>query len=384
MDYALDDRQREFQRNLRALCEGKIRDSSEQVESRGEVPMDHLRVLAEVGFLGLLIPEDYGGNGEDMICALLGMEELARVCPSTALVAGTTLLRFGVPLLRFGSSAQKERFLSLLTTGGLKGAWALSEPHGGMDTRNLRTRARMDGEGYVLQGEKSYVLNGPDAHGLLVLTSLEGDASSADGGSAAFVIAPPVAGMEPCREIRAVGARGARVSALRFSGCRLPKEARLGGEEGPGVEELERLPHVSLMVAGYAIGVGQACLESAVCYAKERKTFGRPIVTYQEIHFKIADMHVNVDVARQLALRAAWLVDSGKDASAEASVAKLFASEMAPECARACMQIYGGKGVTQGGPVERLWRDSQIAEVIGGTSESHRLFLAKEVLERRA
>jgi hypothetical protein len=319
-----------------------------------------------------------------MICALLGMEELARVCPSTALVAGTTLLRFGVPLLRFGSSAQKERFLSLLTTGGLKGAWALSEPHGGMDTRNLRTRARMDGEGYVLQGEKSYVLNGPDAHGLLVLTSLEGDASSADGGSAAFVIAPPVAGMEPCREIRAVGARGARVSALRFSGCRLPKEARLGGEEGPGVEELERLPHVSLMVAGYAIGVGQACLESAVCYAKERKTFGRPIVTYQEIHFKIADMHVNVDVARQLALRAAWLVDSGKDASAEASVAKLFASEMAPECARACMQIYGGKGVTQGGPVERLWRDSQIAEVIGGTSESHRLFLAKEVLERRA
>jgi butyryl-CoA dehydrogenase len=227
------------------------------------------------------------------------------------------------------------------------------------------------------------VLNGPDAEGILVVAAMEQEGPE-DVPTSAFLVESPWEGMTMAEGARTVGARGARVCGIRFQECALPEEARLGGNDGPDVETLERVPHTPLLVAGYAIGVGQACLEAAIQHARDRATFGRPIVTYQEVHFKIADMHVAVDVSRQLALRAAWLIDQGRGSAAESSVAKLFAAEMAPQCAHVCANIHAGKGLAEGSRVDRLWRDSRLAEVLGGTSEMNRFLIAGEVLAGRA
>jgi butyryl-CoA dehydrogenase len=383
MNFDLSDAQRSFQRGVRTVCEERLAPLAGEVDRTGSVPPGNLQALAEVGYLGTLIPEAFGGNAGDLVSAILGTEEIARICPSTALVAGTTLLRFAAPLVLYGTRSQQERFLPGVAAGGLRGAWALTEPQGGSDTVNLETRATRVSGGYTIQGEKAYVINGRDCGALLVVARLEGPEGPPPG-TGAFLVGSPVEGVEKGEELRPMGARGISLCGIRFRQCRLGQDARLGGDGGPNREALERMPHGALLVAGYAVGVGQACLEEAISYARRRTTFGRPIVSYQEVHFKIADMQVNIDVARQLSLRAAWLVDQAMGSPVEASVAKLFASEMAPLCASLCAQIHGGKGVLEGTRVDRLLRDSRIAQVAEGTPEMHRLFIAGEVLGGRA
>jgi alkylation response protein AidB-like acyl-CoA dehydrogenase len=286
-------------------------------------------------------------------------------------------MRFAVPLILYGDRPQREAFLPAVAAGEMRGAWALTEVEGGSHTRDLRTRARRVADGFTLTGEKAFVFNGPDADGILV-------AAAQEERTGAFLLTPPLEGMTAVRESWTVGARGASIGTLRFQACRLSPGARLGGEDGPGKEDLERLPHGRLLMAGYSLGVGQACLEAAIRHGRERMVGGRPIVRFQEVHFKIADMQVGVDVARQLALRAAWLVDRGKGSATEASVAKLFASETVALCAQQCAQIYGGQSVLQGGRADRLWRDSRVAMVAGGTAEMHRFLIASELLAGRA
>jgi alkylation response protein AidB-like acyl-CoA dehydrogenase len=377
MDFDLSEGQKAFQRAMRGVCETELAARARSADEAGAVPDDNLRALARVGYMGLLIPEAHGGSGGEAVSTVLGTEEIARICPSTALVAGVTLMRFAVPLILYGTRPQREIFLPAVAAGEMRGAWAVTEATGGSDTRSLVTRARRTSEGYSLTGEKLYVFNGPEAGGVLV-------AASQEEGEGAFVLRTPLAGMTALRETRMVGARGAAVGTLRFEACPLPLEARLGGDEGPTPGELERLPHGSLLMAAYALGVGQACLEAAVRHSRERVISGRPIVRFQEVHFKIADMQVSVDVARQLSLRAAWLTDQGRGSVAEASAAKLFASETAALCGQQCAQIHGGRGLLAGEPPDRLWRDGRMALVAGGTAEMHRLAIASELLAGRA
>lgn len=383
MNFDLSEAQKEFQRGVRAVCERELWPTAEEVDRTGRVPPRSLHALATAGYMGMLIPEAFGGNRGDLVSTVLGTEEIARICPSTALVAGTTLLRFAAPLVLYGTQAQQERFLPRMAKGDLRGAWALTEPQRGSDTVHLDTRAIEVNEGYSLHGEKAYVVNGGDCGAVLVVAVIEAPDKTALG-TGAFLVEPSMMGVETGEKLSPTGARGASLCGLRFRQCRLDHEARLGGEAGPDRETLERMPHGALLMAGYAVGVGQACLEEAISYARQRVTFGRPIVTYQEVHFKIADMQVNIDVARQLSLRAAWLVDQGMGSAVEASVAKLFASEMAPECARLCAQIHGGRALLEGTRVDRLLRDSRIAEVAEGTPEMHRLFIAGEALQGKA
>ncbi len=383
MNFDLSEAQKEFQRRMRAVCEQELSARAEEVDRTGRVPPGSLHVLARAGYMGMLIPEAFGGNRGDLVSTLLGTEEIARICPSTALVAGTTLLRFAAPVVLYGTETQQERFLPGVAKGDLRGAWALTEPRGGSDTVHLETKATEVTGGYSLQGEKAYVVNGGDFGGVLVVAVLEAPDKTALG-TGAFLVESSLDGVETTEKLSPTGARGASLCGLRFRQCRLEKDARLGGEAGPDREALERMPHGALMVAGYAVGIGQACLEEAISYARQRTTFGRPILTYQEVHFKIAEMQVNIDVARQLSLRAAWLVDQAMGSAVEASVAKLFASEMAPECARLCAQIHGGRGLLEGTRVDRLLRDSRIAGVAEGTPEMHRLFIAGEALQGKA
>lgn len=379
MNFDLTERQREFHRYIRRVCEGELRPRAQEVDVSREVPQENLSCLAKAGYMGLVLPEELGGAAGDMVSFVIGTEEVARCCPSTALVAATSLIRFGLPTMLYGREHYRKRLLPLLAEGRLRGSWAHTEQELGSDTKNLRTKATRTQEGFLITGQKGYVLNGPEAKGILVVAVVE-----EEGKTAVFLMEPPLDGLEVGERIPTVGARGAKVAPLKLSGCSVPSEALLGDQGGPTGEAVESLPHNPLVLAGYSLGIGQAALEKAIEYAKKRSTFGRPIVTYQEVHFKIADMFVGVDVARQLALRAAWLIDIGRGSYTESSVAKLFASESAQFCAHMCAQIHGGAGLVDGGEVDRIVRDSRMASILGGTSEMHRMAIADEVLAGRA
>lgn len=382
MDFDLTEEQKDFHRAIRNVCETALRPLASEVDRQGAVPDGNLEALTRVGYMGLLLPESLGGAGGDMVRFLVGTEEVARCCASTALVAGTSLMRFGLPTMLYGSDGLKRRLLPLLAQGLLRGAWAHTEPQGGCDTSHLLTRALQEGPGYLLRGRKTYVLNGPEASALLVVALLEENGQGKRTG--VFLLEPPCPGLKMEAPLPMIGARGAKVCGLELQDCRVPAEALLGGTGGPGGEELERLPPMPLLVAGYSLGLAQAALELAIQHARKRVTFGRPIVSYQEVHFKIADMYMNVDVARQLALRAAWLIDARKGSFAESSVAKLFASETAQMCAQSCAHILGGSGLVEGATADRILRDSRVGGILGGTTEMHRLGIAREVLSGRA
>lgn len=383
MDFELKEQQKEFQRALRGICEEVLRAKAAQVDRLGKVPEESLRELARVGYMGLLIPEDFGGNNGDMVCFLVGTEEVARCCPSTALVAGTSLMRFGLPTMLYASQAQKERILPRLARGELRGAWAHSEPQGGCDTEELLTTARFGEEGFYLSGQKAYVINGPEALALLVAARIA-SARAPEALARVFLLEEPCQGLSRGPLLPTVGARGARVCSLDLKDCILPRDSLLGVEDGPSAKSIEMLPQAPLLMAGYSIGVGQAALELAVGHARQRSTFGRPIVSYQEVHFRIADMYVSLDVARQLALRAAWLIDSARGSYVESSLAKLFASEMSLFCGQSCAHIHGGVGLLEGSEADRILRDSRMGLVLGGTAEMHRLCVAREVLAGKA
>lgn len=383
MDFDLREEQKEFQRALRATCERVLKPKAAEVDRQRMVPQDNLRELARVGYMGLLIPETFGGNKGDMVCFLVGTEEVARSCPSTALVAGTSLMRFGLPTILYASQTQKERILPRLAKGELRGAWAHTEPQGGCDTERLCTEAVLSQEGFSLSGQKAYVLNGPEASALLVAASLTSPKAEREA-KKVFLVEEPCQGLKRGPLTPTAGARGARVCGLELKDCLVPRDSLLGGEEGPSPKSIEGLPQAPLLMAGYSIGVGQAALELAIQRARERITFGRPIVSYQEVHFRIADMYVSVDVARQLALKAAWLVDSGRGSWMESSLAKLFASEMILSCAQSCVHIHGGSGLVEGSEADRLLRDSRMPLILGGTAEMHRLGIAGEVLAGKA
>ncbi|MEJ5375174.1 MAG: acyl-CoA dehydrogenase family protein [bacterium] len=383
MDFDLREEQKQFQRFLRETCERILKPKAVQVDELGMVPEENLQELARAGYMGLLIPEALGGNNGDMTCFLVGTEEVARCCPSTALVAGTSLMRFGLPTILYASQAQKQRILPRLARGDLRGAWAHTESQGGCDTENLTTWASSRQDGFSLCGRKDYVLNGPEASALLVAARVNAEAGCGKS-TGVFLLEEPCQGLKRSPVVRTVGARGARICSLELEDCILPRDSLLGGEAGPSAQAVEELPHMPLLMAGYSIGVGQAALELSIHYARQRATFGRPIVSYQEVHFRIADMYVNVDVARQLALRAAWLIDVGRGSTVESSLAKLFASEMGLMCGQSCAHIHGGRGLLDGSQADRLLRDSRMGLILGGTVEMHRLGIARQVLAGKA
>ncbi len=351
-------------------------------EEKGEIPRSVTQKMAELGFFGMPIPERYGGAGMDYVSFALVVEEIARGCNSlrTTLSVQTSLT--ATTLNGFGSEEQKREYLTPIAQGKKLGAWGLTEPDAGSDAANQRTTAVKVSHEWVLNGSKRFISNGNVADYVVVFARLPG--TKGHEGICAFLVEKDTPGFSiPHVETNTkLGLRASPTADLAFDDCKVPEE-NIIGKEGQGWEiAMYVLNHGRLGVAAGAVGIGQACLEASVEHARERKAFGRPIGAFQLVREMIAEMAVDVEAARLLYLKAAWLRDQEVDNTLAVSIAKLFGAQMAMRCADRAVQIHGGYGFSGDYPVERHFRDAKILGIYEGTNEIQKLIIAREVVGR--
>ena len=367
---------------IRAFMTDEVAPAVDEHERERRFPADIVRRIGELGWLGINVPERWGGAGMDTLAYAIAIEEIARVWGSLALiVAAHTSLGCG-PLLVAGTDEQRDRFLPPLASGAMLGAFGLTEPMAGSDAGGTRTTARRDGEDWVIDGGKRFITNAGQA-GLYVLTART---STDDDGTArisAFIVPADSPGFEVGRLEEKMGLHASATGELRFDGVRVPA-SNLLGEEGTGFRSfLEVLDGGRISIAALALGLAQAALDAAVPYAQTREQFGRPIGSFQGVAFMIADMATEIEAARALVHRAAWLKDQGRDFALAAAQAKLFASEVSSRVTNAAIQVHGGYGYVEEYKVERYLRDAKLTEIGEGTSQVQRLVIARRILGLR-
>jgi alkylation response protein AidB-like acyl-CoA dehydrogenase len=341
-------------------------------------PLELREKFAELGIMGVLIPEEYGGAGMGYVEYSVIIEELGRVDPAISLaIAAHNSLGSGHILIA-GNDRQKERYLKPLARGEQFSAWGLTEPSSGSDASSMRTTAvRRDG-GWVLNGSKNFITNATFA-GTTVALAIT-DRTAGTHGISAFIVERGTAGFSVARKENKLGVRASDTAALVFDDCFVPEE-NLIGEAGQGfVQAMKVLDGGRVSIAALAVGIAQGAYEAALRYAKERYQFGRPITEFQAIQFKLADMATEIDAARLLTYRAALMKNEGKPTTKESSMAKLFASEVAVRAAEASVQIHGGYGYIKDYPAEKFWRDSKICTIGEGTSEIQRTVIARQII----
>jgi len=379
-DLALNEEQELAQRTARDFAREKVLPLAHEIDEKGKVPPELIAEMALLGFLGIYVPEAYGGAGLDALSYALVCEEINRACASTGVVMSSHVSLVVDPLLHYGSDAQKDRFLRPLATGEKLGCFALSEPASGSDAAAMRTSARRDGDAWVLNGTKNFITNGASAD--LALVFAQTDPNARKRGIAAFVVEKGTPGFSVGKLEHKLGIRGSDTAQLLFQDCRVPA-ANLLGEAGGGFKiALATLDGGRISIAAQAVGIARACLEDSLAYAKEREAFGKKIVEFQAIQWKLADMATEIDAARLLVWRAASLKDRGEDHILAAAQSKLFASDVAVRAARECVQIFGGYGYLTDFPAERHYRDAKITEIYEGTSEIMNLVIAEEILKQ--
>jgi butyryl-CoA dehydrogenase len=361
----------------RAFADGEIAPIAAKIEENRAIPETLWRSLRENNFLALLIPEQFGGAAVDYVSYALVLEELARASAAVAITVAVHNSVTAGPIQSFGTDAQREKWLPLLAKSHL-GAFALTEPGSGSDAAALTTRAERKGNCYVLTGQKTFVTNGKHADLFLVMARTS--QASKHRGITSFLVERNSPGLRIGRDIEKMGIIGSDTVELFFDECCVPAENRLS-EEGYGFRvAMQSLDAGRIGVAAQALGIAQASLEAAVRYARERVQFGKPISEFQAIQWMIADMKAEIEGARLLTLRAAWLKDQGLPHGPESSMAKLTASAAARHCADKAVQIHGGYGYTKEFPVERYYRDAKVTELYEGTSEIQRIVIANSVL----
>ncbi len=377
--YPLTEEQRATWEAMRRFAEREIAPHAGELDAGASLLADNLRKLAEFGYLGMEFPPEYGGAGLDCVTSTLAGEALASACPATCLSAGASTILCGYPILRFGTQAQRERYLPRLASGEWLGALGLTEPDAGSDVAGIRARAVPSDGGWVLNGTKTFITNGPIADVVVVLAWTDPDRGPKEG-MTAFLVEKGTPGFSAGPPLDKLGVRGSPTSELVFQDCWVPNENVLGyvGQGFPLV--MQTLERGRIGMAAWSVGIAQACLDEAVKYAQERRAFRRPIADFQAIRFKLAELRTAVDTARLLTLRAAWLKDQGRPFGVEAAIAKLYASRAATLCAHEAVQIHGGYGYIREYPVERLYRDARLAEIGEGTSEIQRNIIAEAVL----
>ncbi|MGH2499678.1 MAG: acyl-CoA dehydrogenase [Candidatus Limnocylindria bacterium] len=386
-DLTLSAEQELVRRTAREFATERLLPLAAEIDRAGEVPREIVRELAALGFLGIYVPERWGGAGLDMVSYVLACEEINRACASTGVVMSTHVSLACDPLLHYGTDAQKERFLRPLASGERLGCFALSEPASGSDAAAMRTTARREGDGWVLNGTKNFITNGASADTVVVFAQTQPAGPPRAGGPdrrhktiAAFVVEKPAPGLSVGKIEHKLGIRGSDTAQLVFQDCRVGDDCRLG-DVGEGFRiALATLDGGRVSIAAQAVGIARACLEDALAYAKEREAFGQKIAEFQAIQAKLADMATETEAARLLTWRAAALKDRGERYSAEAAMAKLFASDIAMKAARDCVQIFGGYGYLTDFPAERHYRDAKITEIYEGTSEIMLHVIAEDLL----
>jgi alkylation response protein AidB-like acyl-CoA dehydrogenase len=380
MNFDLTTEQEEYRRVLRRFAEEVVAPGAAERDRTETFPLDVVRQMAELGLFGLPFPEAFGGSDADTITICLAIEELGRIDQSVGITLSAAVGLGGGMIARFGSPEQKERWLGPIARGEILATFALTEPGGGSDAAAARTTARADGDdgGWILDGAKAFITNsGTPITGVHVVAAV----TDPDAGSHAlstFVVPADAGGITVEPAYRKLGWHASDTHGLVFEGVRVPAGALLG-ERGRGFGQcLEILAGARVTISALAVGLAQACLDESVRYANEREAFGRPIGSNQMIQAKLADLRASIEAARLLTYRAAWLRDQGRRYVAEASMAKLVASETAVSAAREAVQIHGGYGFIEEFPVARFYRDAKVLEIGEGTSEIHRLILARE------
>ncbi len=379
MDFELTDDQRRIREVARGFAAAELGDRIAPYDERHEFPWEIVRKLGPLGFLGVLVPEDHGGAGLDHVSYALIVEELCRGDASVGITMWAHNSLCTNHLAGFGSPGQKRAYLPRLASGETLGAWGLTEPGSGSDAAALRTRAALAGGEWVLNGSKAFITNASVAGIAVVMARTDPDEGSR--GISAFVLEKGMPGFSAGRPYRKLGLHASDTAELILEDARVPA-AGLVGERGTGfAQAMKVLEGGRIAMAAMGVGIAQAAVDQAVKYMKQRSAFGKTLAEFNGLRGMIADLATEVEVARLLTLRAAWLKDQGRPAMHAAAMAKLFASETAMKAATKAVQIHGGAGYVTEFPVERIFRDAKLTEIGEGTSEIQRLVIAREILQ---
>ncbi len=378
MHFELTEEQELIRRTVREFAEREIAPRARHVDETGEFPAETFQKMGQLGLMGIPFPEEYGGAGADAISAAIAVEEVARACGSTALAYAAHMGLGSAPIAMFGSEEQKRRFLAPAASGEYLAAFGLTEPHAGSDAGATRTAARLDGDEWVISGQKMWITNAPLA-GHIIVTAVT-DKDRGKKGISAIVVPRGAKGLSFGKHEPKMGLRGSVSTAVMLEDVRVPRENLLG-ERGRGFTQfLQVLDGGRVGIGAMAVGLAQGAYEAAVRYAREREAFGRPIGAHQSVANMIADMEVGIETARLYIYKAAWLKDQGRPYTREAAVAKLHASEVSEKVCRDAIQVLGGYGYSQEFPVERMYRDTRLLTIGEGTSEILRGVIAHSVL----
>ncbi|MBI4866742.1 MAG: acyl-CoA dehydrogenase [Candidatus Wallbacteria bacterium] len=382
MHFQLTDDQKLIQDTAREFAQNELAPLAGKFDEEQRFPSEIVGRLAELGFMGMFVPEEFGGAGTDNLSYIIAVEEISRVCASTGVIVSVNNSLVCHPLLKFGSDEQKRRVLTPLAKGQKLGAYSLTEPGSGSDAASLRTVAVKKGDRYVLNGRKCFVTNGPNADFVLIFATI--DPTKRSKGICCFIVEKGMKGFSVGTIEKKMGIRAALSCELVLDDVEVPA-ANLLGEEGQGFKvAMNTLDGGRNGIAAQALGIAQASLDASVRYAKERVQFGKPIAEFQAVQWMLADMKTSIDAARLLTYRAAVSKETQEYYGLETAEAKLFASHVAVDCAIKAVQIHGGAGYMHDHPVERFMRDSKITELYEGTSEIQRLVIANNVLKAAA
>ena len=378
MNFELNDEQEQIKYSVREFAESEIRPHVMEWDESQHFPVKLRPKLAELGLLGILFPEQYGGAGMGYIEYATIIEELGRVDGSVGLSVAAHNSLCSNHIYQFGSEEQKQKYLAPLAAGESFGAWGLTESQAGSDSAGTRTTAVRSGDGYVVNGSKNFITHAISCDTLVAMAVT--DKEKGTHGISAFIFDKSMEGFRADKKENKLGMRASETASVIFEDCCVPAENLLG-TEGEGFRQaMQVLDGGRISIAALSVGIAQGAYEAALSYAKERQQFGRPIADFQAIQFKLADMATQIEAARLLTLQAAALKDAGKKTTRESAIAKLYASETAVRVSEESVQIHGGYGYTKDYPAEKYWRDSKLCTIGEGTSEIQRIVIAKQVL----
>ncbi|SFD77988.1 butyryl-CoA dehydrogenase [Lentibacillus persicus] len=378
MDFELTKEQAMIQRMVRDFAQETIKPRAIEIDKNAEFPLDIFEKMGELGILGIPFPEEYGGSGGDTLSYALAVEEVAKVCGSTGLSFAATVSLGASPIYYFGTEEQKERFLKPMAEGNALGSFGLTEPNAGSDAGGTKTTATEDGEDYIINGEKCFITNASYAKTIIV-TAVTGKNDKGKNIISAIIVPTDSEGLTITSDYDKMGVRGSDTAEIVLNDVRVPKKNLLGDPQKGFNQFLYTLDGGRISIAALGLGIAQGSLDKALNYAKERKQFGKPISDFQAIQFKLADMAMEVELARNMVYKAAWLKDNEKPFSKEAAYAKLYATETAFRAANQAVQIHGGYGYMREYEVERFLRDAKLLEIGEGTSEVQRMVIARQL-----
>ncbi|MFO7888796.1 MAG: acyl-CoA dehydrogenase [bacterium] len=380
MNFELESNQKLIRDMVREFAVKELEEKAVEIDKSREFPWESLKKMAELGLLGMIVPEKYGGGGMDFVSLAIAVEEISKACASTGVIIAVNNTLTAYPILKFGNEDQKKKYLPLLSQGKKIGAFGLTEPNAGSDPAGMETTAKLDGDHYIINGSKRFITNGQEAGIYIVFAKT--DPEKGHKGISAFIVERESPGFSVGEHENLLGLRATGNCELMFDDCKVPKENLLG-EEGQGFKiALHTIDTSRIDIGAQAVGIAQGALEAATQYSKERVQFGKPICEFGMIQDKLAEMDSRINAARLLVYWAAARKDGGAERySREAAMAKYMASEACMYTVREAIQVYGGYGYTKDYPVERFYRDAKVMEIYEGTSEVQKIVIARNLLK---